>query len=97
MEIKGVALRVLKFLAHKKGSNPIVYGAISMALGMKTWEESAEASRILIENGLAENEKTRIWITQKGKDTLEEINVKESEEIYRTVFKDYFLSIKVFI
>jgi hypothetical protein len=97
MEIKGLSLRILRYLA-KRSHFPLVYGTICMDLGMTKWEECAELSKVLIENNLAKNEGHKIWITQKGNDLLDAMNKADDDEIYKTLFDhDYYFTLLKFI
>jgi predicted transcriptional regulator len=96
-QIKGLSLRILKFLNRRGNSSPSVYGSIAMNLGLRTWEEAANFSEILIKNALVEAMDNKISITSKGKSFVEFVNRKESDEICETLFDDYdFTLLKYF-
>jgi hypothetical protein len=97
MEIGGLSLKILQFLSKQRKSEPVVYGHISLRMGLKTSKESEEAAKVLVKNNLAENEEYKIWITQKGKELVLQLEKEELENIYETVFDDYTFTVLKFL
>lgn len=81
MNITGNSLRVLKFLYKHKSDNNIVYGKVAMNLGIESAKEIENYCIPLLENNLIEKKETWIWITEKGKEFVKDLEESETKQI----------------
>lgn len=91
--ITGTPFRILKYLSKQKNPTQVGYGSVSFNLKIESAEECRKQSQILLQNGLAESEENKIWITQKGTENLELIIKSENDDLISTINDSYDFTI----
>jgi hypothetical protein len=97
MHVTAQARKVLQYLYRHQDDNGHIYGSISFNLGLKSAEKSEQICKMLYAGKLAEFRNDRVFITDSGRQWIEQFYEQQNDRIREYVYNDYDFALLRFL
>ena len=97
MNVTTQARKVLQYLYKHGDDNGHIYGSISFNLGLKSAERSEEICKTLYADNLAEFRNDRVFITDSGRQWIEQFHEQQNDRIREYAYDDYDFALLRFL